>query len=347
MSLRRSVSRLALITMLLASGCAADQPEETQPSPVQAYDMADGSRPHDVAPADDGGVWFTGQRAGFLGHFDPSAQTVRQVPLGQGSAPHGVIVGPDGAAWVTDGGLNAIVRVDSTTDEVRSYPLPAGREGANLNTATFDRKGVLWFTGQAGVYGRLDPRTGRMTVYDAPRGPGPYGIATTPDGDVYYASLAGSYVGRINTTTGEATVLEPPTPQQGARRVWSDSAGRIWVSEWNAGQLGFSIRRPRNGASGGCPVGARRRTPCTSTIMIRSGRATLAQTPSCASTRRLRALPRMRCPVLHPMFARFSGARARCGARRPLLISSCSYAAASFAWTSGRLPDALVRACVS
>jgi virginiamycin B lyase len=33
-------------------------------------------------------------------------------------------------------------------------------------------------------------------------------------------------------------VLEPPTADQGDRRVWSDSRGRIWVSEWNAGQLG-------------------------------------------------------------------------------------------------------------
>ena len=237
MSLRRVAVRLALIAVLVASSCAGGQQEETQPSAVQSYDVPDGSRPHDVVPADDGGVWFTGQRAGFLGHFDPSTQAVKQVPLGDGSAPHGVIVGPDGAAWVTDGGLNAIVRVDATTDEVRSYPLPAGREGANLNTATFDRDGILWFTGQAGVYGQLDPRTGRMTVYDAPRGAGPYGIATTPGGEVYYASLAGNYIGRIDTATGKATVLEPPTPQQGARRVWSDSTGRIWVSEWNAGQL--------------------------------------------------------------------------------------------------------------
>ena len=26
---------------------------------------------------------------------------------------------------------------------------------------------------------------------------------------------------------------------QGARRVWPDSQGRVWVSEWNAGQLGL------------------------------------------------------------------------------------------------------------
>jgi virginiamycin B lyase len=55
---------------------------------------------------------------------------------------------------------------------------------------------------------------------------------------VFYASLAGSYIGRIDHRTGAAEVLEPPTGDQGARRVWSDSRGRIWVSEWNAGQLG-------------------------------------------------------------------------------------------------------------
>src|SRR3546814_6484825 len=37
--------------------------------------------------------------------------------------------------------------------------------------------------------------------------------------------------------SGKATVVEPPTPGQGARRVWPDSHGRLWVSEWNSGQL--------------------------------------------------------------------------------------------------------------
>ena len=79
-----------------------------------------------------------------------------------------MIVGPDGAAWITDGGLNAIVRVDDRTHRVRRFPLPATHPAANLNTATFDRRGRLWFTGQAGVYGRLDPKTGRMRVWDSP-----------------------------------------------------------------------------------------------------------------------------------------------------------------------------------
>jgi virginiamycin B lyase len=204
---------------------------------MEEFPVPTGSRPHDVAPAVDGGVWYTAQDVGALGWLDPATGRTRHIRLGRGSRPHGVIVGPDDAPWITDGGLNAIVRVDPETDEVHVFPLPSQRRNANLNTATFDHSGRLWFTGQNGVYGRLDPATGDMDVFDAPRGRGPYGIATAPNGDVYYASLAGNYVGRIDLDTGQATVLEPPTSNQGARRVWPDSQGRIWVSEWNAGQV--------------------------------------------------------------------------------------------------------------
>ena len=146
-------------------------------------------------------------------------------------------MGPDGAPWITDGGLNAIVRVDPASEEVKVFPLPTNRPGTNLNTAVFDRNSVLWFTGQSGIYGRLDPKRGPVEVFDAPKGSGPYGIATSPDGPVYFVSLAGSYLGRIDPQTGAVTVIDPPTTKQGARRVWADSKGNIWVSEWNVGQV--------------------------------------------------------------------------------------------------------------
>ena len=204
---------------------------------IQEFPVPPGTHPHDVAPAPDGSVWYTAQISGALGKLDPETGETRHIPLGSGSSPHGVIVGPDGAPWITDSGLNAIVRVDPQTEEVQKFPLPAESGYANLNTAAFDPNGILWFTGQNGIYGRLDPASGEMQVFESPRGRGPYGITVTPDGTVYYASLAGSYVGRIDPQTGEVTVLEPPTSGQGARRVWSDSKGRVWVSEWNAGQV--------------------------------------------------------------------------------------------------------------
>ncbi len=139
---------------------------------MQSFPLPPGSRPHDVAPALDGGVWYTAQGSGELGWLDPDTGETRHTPLGTGSRPHGVIVGPDGAPWITDGGLNAIVRVDPITLAVEVFRLPTDRPNANLNTATFDGGGTLWFTGQNGVYGRLNPTTREMAVFDAPRGTG-------------------------------------------------------------------------------------------------------------------------------------------------------------------------------
>jgi virginiamycin B lyase len=224
---------LLAVALTLALAPAAGHAEVT----VQAYELPKGGGPHDVAVGADGIVWYTAQRSGQLGRLDPATGKVDLVALGPGAAPHGVVVGPDGAPWVTEGGTNSIVRVDPKTREVKRWPLPEARGYVNLNTLTFDKRGRVWFTGQNGVYGRLDPSTGGLRVWDAPRGRGPYGIATTPDGAVYYASLAGNHIARVDLDTGTATIIEPPTRDQGARRVWSDSKGRIWVSEWSSGNV--------------------------------------------------------------------------------------------------------------
>jgi virginiamycin B lyase len=238
----RIVIALAALAAAALTGSATGGDSQLQ---AREFGVPSGTRPHDVAPARDGGVWFTAQGSGQLGWLNPKTGKTRLTRLGGGSAPHGVIVGPDGAPWITDGGLNAIVRVDPRTRKVRRFPLPASSGYANLNTATFDKRGVLWFTGQSGIYGRLDPKVGKVRVFRAPRGEGPYGITTTPSGAVYYASLAGSYLGRIDVRTGKATVLRPPTAGQGARRAWSDSRGRVWISEWNAGKVGMYDPRSR------------------------------------------------------------------------------------------------------
>jgi virginiamycin B lyase len=228
--------------VLLSAAAALPALAEDQ---VRFFEVPAGAGPHDVAPAPDGKVWYTAQRQGALGILDPATGEVEQVPLGRNSAPHGVIAGPDGAAWITDSGQNAIVSFDPGTREVTVHRLPEDTGYVNLNTAAFDGAGTLWFTGQSGFYGRLDPQSGAIEVFEAPGGRGPYGITATPAGEIYYASLAGSHIAAVDRKSGAATVIEPPTPDQGARRVWSDSSGDIWVSEWSAGQV--SRYRPAAG----------------------------------------------------------------------------------------------------
>jgi virginiamycin B lyase len=212
-----------------------------------------GSR--DVTAAGDGSFWFCGQRDGTLNRLDPRDGGIRVVDLrapgAERAAPHGVVRGPDGAAWVTEGGQNAIARVDPRDHRVMVWPLPARFANGNLNTGVFDDRGTYWFTGQNGILGRFTPATERMEVWEAPRGRGPYGITKTPQGGIWYVSLAGNHLAEIDsaaTTAGAVRVriVEPPTPNQGARRVWTDSQGRLWLSEWNSGNV--SMHDPRDGS---------------------------------------------------------------------------------------------------
>jgi virginiamycin B lyase len=230
---------LALASAMGAAGAQVTVQEYALPARVGAHDVwAD--------PAPGGPVWFSAQRSGELGRLDPQTGKVEMIPLGPRSSPHGVVLDGEGAPWLTDGGQNAIVRVDPKTRAVKAWPLPESTGYANLNTAIFDKAGIHWFTGQSGYYGRLDPKTGDLKVFESPGGRGPYGIHVTPDGTVYYASLAGSHIARIDAASGKAAVIEPPTRRQGARRVWSDSKGMVWVAEWNSGQL--SRYDPKTGA---------------------------------------------------------------------------------------------------
>ena len=65
---------------------------------VAYFEVPRGAHPHDVAPAPDGGVWYTAQFQGALGILNPKTGQATQIALGAGSSPHGVIVGPDRAA---------------------------------------------------------------------------------------------------------------------------------------------------------------------------------------------------------------------------------------------------------
>jgi len=229
-----SPSPILVVTLAPAASPSASATAAARLEVVE-FPVGRGQGPHDVAPAVDGGVWYTAQLSGELGYLDPKTGATRMIRLGTGSAPHGVIVGPDGAPWVTDGGLNAIVRVDPKTNEVTRFPL--GGPNVNLNTATFDKHRTLWFTGQGGYYGYL--KDGAVKVIPEQGGPGPYGAATCANGFVVYASLAGDHIASISPETGE--VIPVRLPGKGPRRVWCDSQSHIWVSEWNAGQVAMVI----------------------------------------------------------------------------------------------------------
>jgi len=246
--MRNSVKAL-LLAAAAASLLAAVPAAAQMDAQVKAITAADfkvtyfpvkpGIGNRDVAPADDGTVWFANQFDGSAGHLDPKTGQYDIVPMGPGSSPHGILMGPDGNVWVLDGGQNAIVRVTPADHKPKVFPLPKAEVEANLNTGVFDRNGVLWFTGQNGYYGRLDPKTGKVELWDAPGGIGPYGIALAPDGMIWYTSYAGNHIARVDPKAPQkAMVVELPEARAGgSRRIWADSKGGLWVATWSTGEL--------------------------------------------------------------------------------------------------------------
>jgi virginiamycin B lyase len=231
----------AAAAALLAPACGSAQPA-AEPAASQGefqtrvFNLPAGSRPHDAAPGPAGQIWYTAQRQGALGIIDIASGKVRQVPLGEGSAPHGVVQAADGTAWITDGGQNAIVRYDPTSGKIDVWKLPQDSGYTNLNTGAFDKEGVHWFTGQNGIYGKVDA-SGKVQVWKDPEGRGPYGIDAAPDGEIWYVSLAGSHLAKVDRADGSVTLIEPPHENAGLRRVWADSKGDLWISGWNSGKL--------------------------------------------------------------------------------------------------------------
>ena len=66
----RSWGRVSVVLALLCTPAARAE------IAMRDYALPEGMGPHDVAPAPDGGVWFTAQPRGALGRLDPATGKV-------------------------------------------------------------------------------------------------------------------------------------------------------------------------------------------------------------------------------------------------------------------------------
>ena len=191
------------------------------------------------------------------------------------------------------------------------------RACANLNTATFDRDGDLWFTGQTGVVGKLAVKSGRSASRTRRAAP-----ARTASARRRAATSGGA---RSPARSSPASIAPAAIrrsssrrrAKQGARRVWSDSQSRIWVSEWLSGNV--SMHDPAEGDLAHLAACRARRRALRR--LRRRSRHGVAERLGQQRDRPLRSRQRdvrarSRTPTRPPACARSSAARARSGCRK-------------------------------
>jgi len=230
--MRPTLLALAVVLLVLPPAVRAEVA-------VQAYGLPkDGGAPHDVAVGADGIVWYTAQARGPAraarsderqGRADPARRgrgpARRDRRAGRRSMGHGGRHERDRPRRCEDPRGEALASARSARRrepqhaDLRQARPASGSPARTASTAGSTPGPARCRSGMRRAAGaRTASRRRRTAPCTTPRSP----AATSA---------------RVDLDTGVATVIEPPTKDQGARRVWSDGQGRIWVSEWNSGNV--------------------------------------------------------------------------------------------------------------
>lgn len=114
------------------------------------------------------------------------------------------------------------------------------------HTPVLGADGMVWFTVQRSNFvGRLDPRTGDVTLAPVPTANAlPYGMAIGADGAAYFCEFGANAIGRVD---GSMAIREFALPE-GARprRIALAPDGTLYYSDYARGKLGRLD--PRTGA---------------------------------------------------------------------------------------------------
>jgi len=166
----------------------------------------------------------------------------------------------DGNLWFTSNSTNSLVtvgKVNAKTGEVSYYKVPradgSGRAAPTHGIAR-DGQGNLWFDVNPGrrSLGKVEPATGKITVYPTPENMAPLGGAVTVDVDGKGMIWASAPLGvlRFNPQTLEFTEFKSTNPRRpygtgGTYGAAGDRDGNGWWAE-----MGFDTIGKADGATG-------------------------------------------------------------------------------------------------
>lgn len=172
-----------------------------------------------VALAPDGTVWFTDRENSILGYVT-AAGHVKEIKLKTPVHPWGITAGPDGNMWFAEcnggaglqGAIGKVPVGATSSKQVTEYS--TNMSGHQPNDITVGPDGALWYTYYnagdsgtlAGLYGigRIDT-SGNIKDYAVTTvSAHPWGIASGPDGAVWFTENGAGLIARVKLKTSGA-----------------------------------------------------------------------------------------------------------------------------------------------
>ena len=203
---------------------------------LREYDLPAGAGgPWGIAVGADGMIWFTEVGAGKVGRLDPETGKFSEFQLPTpNSQPQGIVLGADGAIWGTEAAGNRIFRIGPDGHAIE-FPIPTPN---SVPVAIAPgRGGLLWVSELSGGKLLSISRTGKMREFPLPKGARPYGLASGPDGNVWFADRGRNKIGLV-TPGGRVFEYAIPTPNAQPTAIVPIAVGAIAFTESVSNRVG-------------------------------------------------------------------------------------------------------------
>jgi streptogramin lyase len=144
-----------------------------------------------------------------------------------------IALNPDGTIWMS--GPGAARRLDPRTGEWSTWDTPtwlATKKNPGGYGITIDGKGRAWMSEDAvDKLARFDPVTGEVVEFDLESGAYPRRMDHDPAGNVWVGLWGASKIMRIDNTTGEMSIINPPIHPNGAYSIDFDTTNNLlWIT---------------------------------------------------------------------------------------------------------------------
>ncbi|MDO6427973.1 cytochrome C [Thalassotalea sp. 1_MG-2023] len=198
-----------------------------------------GQRSRDPIEAENGDIWWAGQRANLIGRIDPDSGEMKEYTLPDNAMPHTVTTDSDGNIWYTGNKNGTMGKLNIKTEAITEFPMP-DKQAKDPHSAIFDNKGILWFTLQhSNMIGRLNPESGeiKLVTMNAPKSK-PYGIKIDDEGTPWVACNGRNCLVKVDPKTMALTDITLPNKATRVRRLDIAADGMIWYVNSSQGRLG-------------------------------------------------------------------------------------------------------------
>jgi streptogramin lyase len=212
------------------------------------------TQPHDVVLDAQGMAWYSDFGTQVLGMLNPRTGAVTEYPLPvlKSSEANGELdleTDKSGDFWLGMMMQGGVAEFDPKAKTFKTFPLPDkwNDNAAQIAMVTPPNNGVMWTndvdkdsahrlnlaTGQWDTFGPITDGVHRLSIY---------GLYADSKNNAYamdFSPVDGSYLGKVDGTTGAMSLIPTPTKNVRLRRGRFDAQDHLWFAEYAGNAIGM------------------------------------------------------------------------------------------------------------